>query len=274
MDLRRWGARFTRWGPDPCTVVVDGVVHREVDGTLWRARQVGTAIELDVDGDESLALADLRQRVADSLPREPLLALAGTDERVAALVERHPGYRPPMTPDPFEAIVGAISAQQVNVRWAVTTRTRLVERFGSARSIGGVVVWAFPGADAMAAAEPSELRAMQFTTRKAEYLVGVAEATAGGYLEGLDDRSNEAVVAHLTALRGVGRWTAEQVLARCLARPDVVAAGDLAVRTAVSRLWHGIDEMLDETTVRSTADTWGDAANWVAHLLLEDLSNR
>jgi DNA-3-methyladenine glycosylase II len=252
-------------------VVVDGVVHREVDGTVWRARQSGGTIELDVDGDEALALADLRTRLAEHLPWQPVAALAAADERVAELVARRSGYRPPITPDPFEAIVGAITAQQVNLAWATTTRTRLVHRFGRRREIGGTEVWAFPDAAAVAEADPAVIRAMQFTTRKSEYIVGVARAAAGGHLEGLDERSNEDVVRHLTSLRGLGRWTAEQVLARCLARPDAVAAGDLGVRKAVSFLWHGSDELLDEATVRSTAEGWGDAANWVTHLLLEDL---
>jgi DNA-3-methyladenine glycosylase II len=253
-------------------VVVEGAVHREVSGTVWRARQVGASIELDVDGDPERALADLRARVAEGLPWEPVADLAAQEPRVADLVGRHPGYRPPITPSPFEAIVTAISAQQVNLRWATTTRTRLVERYGQRHSIGGVDVWAFPRPETLAAADPAEIRAMQWTTRKADYVVGVARAVTEGLLDGLHDLGNEGVVARLMSVRGLGRWTAEQVLARSLARPDAVAAGDLGVRKAVSHLWHRGDELLDEATVRDTAAAWGDAANWVTHLLLEDLA--
>ena len=91
-------------------------------------------------------------------------------------------------------------------------------------------------------------------------------------VDAVDEQPNESVIAHLTSLRGLGRWTAEQVLARSLGRPDAVAAGDLGVRKAISFLWHGSNELLDEATVRATAEAWGDAANWVTHLLLEDLS--
>lgn len=253
-------------------MVTDGAVHREVLGTVWRARQRGAAIELDVDGDEDVAMADLRARLGEGLPWAPVAALAARDPRIDALVAGRPGYRPPITPDPFEAIVGAISAQQVNLRWATTTRTRLVHRFGRQHSIGGIEVWAFPRPDDVADADPADIRSMQFTTRKAEYIVGVAHAAAGGALDGLDGLSNESVVERLTTLRGLGRWTAEQVLARSLARPDAVAAGDLGVRKAISYRWHGSDDLLDEPTVRTTAEGWGDAANWVVHLLLEDLA--
>ncbi len=73
------------------------------------------------------------------------------------------------------------------------------------------------------------------------------------------------------AIRGVGRWSADWVLARSLARPDAVAAGDLGVRKAVSYHWLGSDELLSEADVRSVVEEWGSAANWVTHLLLERL---
>ena len=253
-------------------MVVDGAVHRQVGGTLWRARQDGPGLAVDVDGDPDLALADLRRRVGEDLPWAPVAALAAADDRVRRLVAAHPGYRPPITPDAFEAIVGAISAQQVNLRWALTTRTRLVRALGEPHRAWGVTVWGFPDAHRVAMADPSELRAMQFTDAKAKAIVGVAVATASGHLDDLADLPNDAVVARLTELRGVGRWTAEQVLARSLARPDAVAAGDLGVRKAVSRHWHDSDELLEEAVVRDTTTAWGDAANWVAHLLLEELA--
>jgi DNA-3-methyladenine glycosylase II len=253
-------------------VVADGAVHREVGGTLWRARQDGPGLVVDVEGDPDLALADLRRRVGEDLPWAPVAALAAADDRVHRLVEAHPGYRPPITPDPFEAIVGAISAQQVNLRWALTTRTRLVRALGTPRDTAGTVVWTFPAADRVAMAHPSELRELQFTNAKAKAIVEVAGAAADGHLDGLADLTNDAVVARLTELRGVGRWTAEQVLARSLARPNAVAAGDLGVRKAVSRYWHGSDELLEEAVVRDTTTAWGDAANWVTHLLLEELA--
>ena len=272
VDLARWGLRFTRWGDDPCTVVHDGAVHREAAGVWWSATQHGDTIELTTDGDTEAAMADLRTRLGDHLQWEPVAELAARDDRVAALVARHPGYRVPITPDPFEAIITAVSAQQVNLRWALVTRRRLVEAFGEVRHLGGVPVWAFPRPERVAMADPTVLRGFQFTNAKARTIVGVAQAASDGYFDGLQELSNADAVAHLSALKGIGRWTAEQVLARCLGRPDAVAAGDLGVRKAVSFNWFDADELLDETTVRDTAETWGDAANWVTHLLLEDLA--
>ena len=221
--------------------------------------------------DEPTAMADLRTRLAEGLPAGPLDELATRDDRVSDLVRRFPGFRPPITPDPFESLISSISAQQVNLRWALTTRRRLVERYGHLHHYDGVPVWQFPTPEVIAAADPGEIRALQFTTRKAEFVVGVGQAALEGTFDDLEDLPNEVIVERLTAIRGIGRWSAEWLLARCLARPDVVAAGDLGVRKAVSFSYLANDDILSESVVRDTALAWGDAANWTAHLLLETL---
>lgn len=274
LSLAAATARFTRWGDDPVNVVVDDAYHRAIrsdDGVVaYRARQVG-AIAIELDGPDEAA-ADLRWRLADGLPWEPVVESAKRDERVQELVDEHPGYRPPMDPDPFEALVQAITAQQVNLRWAVTTRRRLVESFARPIRAFGLDLFPFPTATALSGAEPEQLRDLQFTWRKAEYIIGVATSFEAGALDGLADLSNDEAIDTLTALRGIGRWTADWILARCLARPNAVAAGDLGVRKAVSHDWLGRSDLLAEAEVRSVAEEWGDAANWVTHLLLERLS--
>jgi DNA-3-methyladenine glycosylase II len=112
---------------------------------------------------------------------------------------------------------------------------------------------------------------MQFTNSKAQYILNTAQFVADGGLVGVETLSNDEVLELLTTVKGIGRWTAEQFLARCLARPDAVAAGDLGIRKAVSFVWFDSEELLPEEVVRDTAETWGNAANWVAQLLLQEL---
>lgn len=266
--------RFNRWGQDPVNVVIEGVFMRVIetaDGVApYRARQVGPD-RVEVDG-PSAAEPDLRWRLAEGLPWGPVAALAEDDGRIGELLEGRPGYRPPMEPDPFEALVQAITAQQVNLRWAVTTRRRLVETFSVPIAAFGQQLWPFPRSEVLAAATPEQLRTLQFTWRKSEFIIDVAQQASSGTLDGLADLTNAAVIEVLTAIRGIGRWSADWVLARCLARPDVVAAGDLGVRKAISHDWLGSDELLTEKEIRAVATQWGDAANWVTHLLLERLS--
>ncbi len=274
LSLAASTARFARWGDDPVNVVTDSVflrVIRTADGPVaYRARQKAPSA-IEVDGPPE-AEPDLRWRLASALPWEPVARLVSTDERVAGLVEGAEGYRPPMEPDPFEALVQAITAQQVNLRWALTTRRRLVELFSEPIDAFGRRLWPFPEPAVVGRAEPADLRELQFTWHKSEFIVGVAREAEAGTLEALGTLTNADVVDRLTAIRGIGRWSADWILARCLARPDAVAAGDLGVRKAVSQDWLGAEELQPEARVREVAAEWGNAANWVTHLLLERLS--
>ncbi len=259
------------------TVIEDDRVGRIVardDGAFPYvvSQRADGAVEITSPRPED-ALMDLRARLAEDLPRDGIEALAARDRRIGSLYASAGGYRPPLEPDPLQSLVTAVTAQQVNLRWATTTRTRLVHRFGTAHRFAGLDMWEFPGAEPLSRADPSELRALQFTTRKAEYIVGIAAAVHTGALDGIHTDPADAVIRRLTAIRGVGRWTADWFLARCLGRPDVIAAGDLGVRKAVSHVYMGVEGLLSEDEVRDVTAPWGDGTNWAVHLLLERLNS-
>src|SRR4029079_18714017 len=92
-----------------------------------------------------------------------------------------------------------------------------------------------PTREAMAAADEEELYSLGFSRRKAEYVVGLARADIDpDALAGLPD---DVVRALLTAIRGLGEWTADWFLARHLARPRAWAPGDLGVRKAIAAFY-------------------------------------
>jgi DNA-3-methyladenine glycosylase II len=201
----------------------------------------------------------------------PLAELIAIDPVIAALEARYPGLRPVLQFDPLTALIRAISAQQVNLRWATTTRRRLAETFGCRHTLGSHQVFSL-AATRLAAVDVMALRALQFTTRKAEYIVTLATAVATGTLDlaALHDQPDTEVIARLMACRGLGRWTAEWFLARTLSRPRVVA-GDLGVRKAVGVAYcHG--DIPSETAVRELTAHWGAAAGVAQQLLLHGLS--
>jgi DNA-3-methyladenine glycosylase II len=274
LDLASSMARYARWGGDPVNVFEDGIFYRVAPpATPYSARQLpaGTIeVTLHPGKDPEPALADLQRRLADGLPAAPLRSLARSDAIVGAAVKRRPGFRPPVTPDLFENLITSVTAQQVNLTWATTTRRRLVERYGKRRRFPGRNLWQFPAPDALAGARHADIRALQFTNAKASFIIEIAAATADGLLAGVGEADDDEAIAALTSIKGVGRWTAEWALARCLGRPHVVAAGDLGVQKAVGHAYLG--RRATEVEVRSIARPWGDAANWATHLLLEDLS--
>src|SRR2546428_5415990 len=188
---------------------------------------------------------------------------------LASLVEPLYGLRPTLAPTPFEMLVGSITAQQINLSFAFACRARLVRRYGTSVRVGRETVWAFPEAARLATARLRELRALKYSTRKAEYIRDLARAVVAGALDldALDAAPGPTVIERLTALRGLGRWTADWFLARCLGRGDVCPAGDLAVRKAVEH-YCGRGRRLSEIAIRRRAGAWGEYQNLAVPYLL------
>ena len=259
---------FSRWGEDGLDRWDGEVLVRTLpSGTAYAARSVGTlaAPAFEVTSDDPAAPAVVEHLfLGDPVA---LADLGARDPVIARLDAAHPGVRAVRTPDLFFALLRSISAQQVNLTFAATLRRRLAEAYGRTVTAAGRSVQHLP-ADAVAGAPVADLRAMQFSTRKAEYVIGVAGAVAAGdvSLAELAELDTETAVGRLSALRGIGRWSAEWILLRCLDRP-VVAAGDLVVRKAVGSAY--LDgRMPSEAEVREATAHWGPAAGHAQQLLL------
>jgi DNA-3-methyladenine glycosylase II len=205
-----------------------------------------------------------------TIPHSTLQHLTDTDPIVRAAEQINHGVRPVLQPDLLTALVRSISAQQINLRFAAVVRARLAQRYGRRHEVGGREVWSLEP-EQLAEARAADLRALQFTTRKSDYIIGVASAVLAGALDPtrLASLSDEAVIAELVTLPGIGRWTAEWLLARSFGRP-VVVAGDLGVRKAVGHAYLG-GEMPTEQRVRELTAHWGEAAGVAQQLLLHVL---
>jgi DNA-3-methyladenine glycosylase II len=158
-------------------------------------------------------------------------------------------------------LVTSITAQQVSLHAAFAIRSRLIERFG----VRHEHAWAFPTRERLAAASEEEIRAVGFSTRKAEYVISLAAGPLD--LDQLATLPDEQVIEAITAQRGLGRWTADWFLTRALARPDGWPAGDLGVRKAVS-FFYGSGSDLDEKEVRAVGERFGHRRNVACHMLL------
>jgi len=200
------------------------------------------------------ALAHL---LAFDLDLAPFNAMAREDRHLAPLVERFEGLKPVRYLGMFEALVTAVSTQQVNMTFGAVIRGRLTERYGGSLRLGEAVFHAFPPPAAVARAKPDELRRLQFSERKAEYVIGAARAIEEGAIDEAELRRLpfEEAVERLRALRGVGRWTAEQGLFRGLGRVEAFPGGDLGVQKVVAHYCLG-REWAEEKEVRRVAERW------------------
>jgi DNA-3-methyladenine glycosylase II len=270
---------FRRWGDDLLdrwdSKVLLRTVRIEAEIIPFACTVIGTveqpAVEVMVGQEAHVPAVEHVVRNMFVTAPEALVALMTADPVIAELETQHRGVRPIRQLDPLAAIVRSISAQQVNLKWAATVRRRLVEAYGRQHTLGEYRVFSLE-AEGLARAGVAELRALQFTTRKAEYILGLASAVAEGRLDfaALQTQPDAEVVARLTALRGLGRWTAEWFLARTLGRP-CVAAGDLGVRKAIGSVYLQ-GRMPSEAEVRELTAHWGAAAGVAQQLVLHALS--
>jgi DNA-3-methyladenine glycosylase II len=261
-DFARSTERFRVYGRDLATVWHDDGLHRVVDGREVRVEAADGGVRLDPDVDG--ARGHVVYLLGLPFDLEGFWAWARGDEVLAALEPSLAGYRPPLQPDPWEALVTSITAQQVSLQSAFAIRSRLIERFGERHRLA----WAFPSRERVAASREDDLLAVGFSRRKAEYVIGLARSELDlGTLATLPD---DEVVATLTSIRGLGRWSADWFLARALARGDAWPAGDLGVRKAVSH-FYGDGRMLGETEVRAIGERFGPWRNLTAHMLLMGL---
>src|SRR6059036_4047650 len=281
LDARGTLARYHLWGEDPTNRIGDDVFRRVLrhGGRLvpyevrWSGPVDGARITVRAPGADAAVgaavAAEVRRLLGLDLDLTGFYRMAKADPALATLIEPLYGLRPTLAPTPFEMLVGSITAQQINLSFAFACRARLVRRYGTPVRLGRQTVWAFPDAARIAGARLRELRALKYSTRKAEYIRGLAHAVVSGTLdlEAICAAPTPTVIERLTALRGLGRWTADWFLARCLGRGDVCPAGDLAVRKAFDH-FYGRGRILSEKAIRRRARAWGQYQNLAVHYLL------
>lgn len=128
--------------------------------------------------------------------------------------------------DLFGGLVRSIVSQQLAIRAAEAILGRLEALTGEL------------SAERILATDPGALRACGLSSRKVEYLRGIAEAAISGTIDfaSLATLDDAAVIQKLIQLKGVGVWTAEMLLIFSLGRPDVLSFGDLGIRRGIMLL--------------------------------------
>ncbi|WP_123623532.1 DNA-3-methyladenine glycosylase [Halorubrum sp. CSM-61] len=179
---------------------------------------------------------------------ERVAATLREDQTMARLIDRHGPLAVEPAGDEFARLCTSIVNQQLSTASAAAIHGRFLDALGGD-----------PTPDLVLAADEDALREAGLSGTKVEYLRNVAAAFSDGdrdlTREGLADASDEAVVAALTEIRGVGEWTARMYLIFALGREDVLPLGDLAVRKGIERVYNDGDE-LTRAEMREIAEAW------------------
>jgi DNA-3-methyladenine glycosylase II len=182
---------------------------------------------------------------------KPVDALRSADPVMARLIDRLEPidlttWRARWSLDSFNALARSIVGQQIATRAATAIFGRLEAFIGNREP-----------ALAIQAASDAELRAVGLSAAKAASLRDLATRTSDGRLnlEKLSEVTDDQAHAQLTAVRGIGPWTADMFLLGQLGRPDVLPAADLGIRRAVQAAY-GLNRMPSETEVRRLGEAW------------------
>lgn len=170
--------------------------------------------------------------------------LRAADQVLAAIIEAVGPCLLAPTGHSFATLADAIVSQQISVQAAATILARLQAALGGAITPAAVL-----------AGEDEAMRAAGLSGQKVRYLRDLAAFAAAGRFDALPALDDEAAVAALTSVKGVGRWTAEIYLVFALGRPDVLPADDLGLRYAV-RQFYGLDEAPPAKAVRALGEPW------------------
>ena len=229
--------RFRAFGVDRANVWHEGGLHRVVDGREVRIEAAPGGVDVEPFDDDVLELLGI------AFDLDAFYGWAQRDDVLRRLVVALRGFRPPLMPDPWEMLVGSITAQQVSLFSATAIRNRFIEAYGVRHG----EAWEFPARERTAQLAEGDLTALGFSRRKEEYVLGLARGDVD--LRALRDLGDDEIRARIVALRGLGEWTAEWFLARHLARPRAWPAGDLALRKAADLLYgldvHALGPQLD-----------------------------
>lgn len=136
----------------------------------------------------------------------------------------------------YATLMKSIIHQQLNLSFAHTLTTRFVHTFG--HELNGV--WFYPTPEKIGQLQVEQLRELQFSTRKAEYVIGISQSIASGELnlEKLALEDEATIMQTLIKYRGIGPWTAQSFLLFGLGKPDLFPLADIGLQNALKKLWN------------------------------------
>jgi DNA-3-methyladenine glycosylase II len=171
---------------------------------------------------------------------------------MAALVERNTAVvrsdlKRERPGDAYGTLIRSIVGQQLSTKAAATIYGRVLELFGKHT----------PTPKQLLKADPEKLRAAGLSRAKVAYLRDLAEHVEDGALEleRLPDLPDEEVAAQLTAIKGLGQWTADMFLMFHLGRPDILPVGDQGIRRAI-QVEYGLRKLPDAKRMEKIAKPW------------------
>jgi DNA-3-methyladenine glycosylase II len=196
---------------------------------------------------------------------EPFYGALGLHPALAYMATEFAGLRQMNIPDVFEAICWSIIGQQINLVFAYKLKRAIVEKYGTYVEADGIRHYSFPKPAALASLTIDDLKSLQFSRQKADYIINAAKVFAAGEMSKaqLLELSAAEKIKALVALKGIGLWTANYVLMKSLDDTSGIPHGDVGLLKALED--HAlIANRKDEMAI---ADLFSGFKNWESYLV-------
>ena len=170
----------------------------------------------------------------------------------------------------FEALITLIIEQHIAWKSALRSQRELLQLAGCAAQAGRSMVYDFPSPARLARATQAQLKPLKITNRRIDLIIAIAAAVDGGELdlEGIRDLPPAQAYERLLAIKGVGHWTAGNVIGRALGRYTYVSHNDVALQAAVRHYFHGGAGQKSAAQVSETLNRYGQYAGMAGHFTL------
>lgn len=172
--------------------------------------------------------------------------------------------------DPYHCLMKCIIHQQLNLKFAYKLVERFVHNFGT--QIDGV--WFYPTPKKIAKLDYQDLRELQFSMRKAEYVIDTSKLIANGTLnlEEINQLSNEEIIKELVKIRGIGVWTVQNYLLFGLGRQNLFPMADVGIQNALKKLLNLTEKPTFEQMEQLSVD-WSPYLSYASLYLWRSLEN-
>jgi DNA-3-methyladenine glycosylase II len=252
-------------------------LHKIKDGEFYKllkVEEVNVIIKISMENQklkvtfiESIPSPWIRKQMAEyvwemfdlGVDISPFYKLAENDSIIKFLVDRYKGLRIIKMNDMFETMCWAIIGQQINLKFAYTLKKRLVENYGEKSIFEDEEYFLFPDFEVISKLQIEDLKQFQFTTRKAEYIIGLAKLFKQGDIKKeklLLEKDYKKLRKMLTEIRGVGNWTADYTILKCFNINDAFPIADVGIHNAIK----GILGLTEKPTINEIERL---ALNWV-----------
>lgn len=202
--------------------------------------------------------------------------IAKHDSHLSPLMIEFKGLKPPRFPSVFEALVNAISCQQLSLDAGLQIQNRFAQYIGKNIRDSDGTFYAFPIPDDVANCSISELKKLGYSTNKSKTLIELSSRIISDktLFNNLEEKANDEIVKFLCQFKGIGRWSAEYVLLRGLGKIEMFPGDDVGASKNLQILLHHKNK-LDYQQISKITKKWFPYAGFIYfHLLLQKLKNK